>query len=257
MTLESTVGGDWDRTAEAWAASLAAGHDVINDVFGIPTFLQLLGDVVGLDVLDGGCGEGRSSRHLAARGARVVGVDVSAEMIAHAIAKNDRTSPGIHYEVASCANLERFAGEQFDLVTSFMALMDTADLEAVVGEFQKITKPGGRLAIMVRHPCFFTPGYSIFKDRQGVRAGLTVARYFERNAYRERWRFASKDSGTFEVMRFPHTLSDYVCALIKHGFRVASIQEPQPSDAMCEMLPNLKFWQIHGALYLFLLAIRS
>src|SRR5688572_10313253 len=46
--------------------------------------LEVLGDVSGLDLCGLGCGEGHLSRELARRGARVVGVDVSAKLLAHA-----------------------------------------------------------------------------------------------------------------------------------------------------------------------------
>ena len=49
------------------------------------TFFQVLGSVVGLDVLDVAAGEGRLSRMLVARRARkVIGTDISAEMIRRA-----------------------------------------------------------------------------------------------------------------------------------------------------------------------------
>lgn len=44
-----------------------------------PVLWDFLGDVRGGDVLDAGCGTGYLSRKLSAAGARVVGVDLSAE----------------------------------------------------------------------------------------------------------------------------------------------------------------------------------
>ena len=49
-----------------------------------PEVDKALGDVAGLDVLDAGTGTGRHALRLAARGARVVAVDFSDQMLAKA-----------------------------------------------------------------------------------------------------------------------------------------------------------------------------
>lgn len=256
MTDMAAIAEEWDRNAGTWAASMIAGHDLINELFGMPQYLEYLGDIANLRVLDAGCGEGRSSRHLAARGARVTGVDISSAMIAQAISRNSRPPFEIRYEIASCTDLGQFPERHFDLVTSFMAMMDTPELSRALAQFHRVTRPGGRVAIMVRHPCFFTPGFSIFNNKQGDRAGLTVSDYFARKAYREQWKFPSKESSWFEVTRFPYTLSDYVNAFIEQGFSITSLFEPQPSEEMCAHLSSLWFWRLHGALYLFLMGTR-
>src|SRR5438132_7173824 len=51
--------------------------------------LRALGPVAGMRVLDLGCGKGRFAAHVRARGAKVVGLDLSAAMLAGA-AKLDR-----------------------------------------------------------------------------------------------------------------------------------------------------------------------
>ena len=254
MSDSRSVTEEWDRNAAAWSSCIADGLDVINERFGIPRFLDYLGPIEGIEILDAGCGEGRSSRHLAAGGARVTGVDVSPEMIAKAFSRESE-KPGserITYRQASCTDLGCFPEERFDLVTSFMALMDTPDIAKVVGEFYRVTKPGGGIAIMVRHPCFFTPGFSVFKSPDGQRSGLAVSRYFTSEPYRERWKFPGQKSGAFVVTRFPYTLSDYLHSMLAHGFRIRSVSEPRPTDDACSRLPNLKFWQQHAALYLFI-----
>ncbi len=52
--------------------------------------LELLGDVAGRAVLDAGCGEGFLARILAARGARVTGLDLSPKLIAMARGRDPR-----------------------------------------------------------------------------------------------------------------------------------------------------------------------
>ena len=74
----------YDQYADEYAAYVATREqdDLEGDPFGILTpLLGQLGDVTGQDVLDAGCGEGYLSRILAARGARVTGVDLSPRLV--------------------------------------------------------------------------------------------------------------------------------------------------------------------------------
>ena len=75
--------------------------------------LDLLGDIAGRDVLDAACGEGFLARRLAARGARVVGLDLSPRLIAMARAKDP--AGAIDYRVADLSRpLPEFAGRLFE-----------------------------------------------------------------------------------------------------------------------------------------------
>lgn len=81
MTTATPAGGDYDNYASQYAANVAwreqhGGPD--GDPSGLlPPLLGLLGDITGRRVLDAGCGDGYLARVLAARGARVTGIDLS------------------------------------------------------------------------------------------------------------------------------------------------------------------------------------
>jgi SAM-dependent methyltransferase len=79
------------------------------------TWKRLLSDVSGLTVLDLACGDGYTSRLLAEKGAKVVGVDISPAQIELA-RQFEREKPlGIEYVVADAAELN--LGRTFDLVS--------------------------------------------------------------------------------------------------------------------------------------------
>src|SRR5215831_20151713 len=81
---QSDHGGALDRAPLAWGA------------YRIPEAeLQILGDVRERDILELGCGAAQWSIALAGRGARVIGLDLSAQQLRHARA-GDAALPLVH-----------------------------------------------------------------------------------------------------------------------------------------------------------------
>jgi ubiquinone/menaquinone biosynthesis C-methylase UbiE len=91
----------------------------------------LLPGLAGCRVLEVGCGTGNISLALAQRGAKVVGIDVSAPMLAAARRKMPRQGPPLHW-VGSQAGVLPFPDQSFDGVVSVLALDFMADRPGVV-----------------------------------------------------------------------------------------------------------------------------
>ncbi len=98
----------------------------------------------GKRVLDAACGEGYGSNLLAGVAAEVVGVDISAEAIAHARARYQRDN--LAFETGDAAALT-FADQRFDLIVSFETLEHLYEQEALVAGFARMLAPGGVLLI--------------------------------------------------------------------------------------------------------------
>src|SRR5438094_691552 len=94
-------------------------------------------------VLDLATGTGDIAFGLAARGADVVGLDVTARMITLAHAKN-RTGRAVTFMVGDMLALP-FADATFDAATVGYGLRNVPDLDAAIGEVSRVVKPGGRL----------------------------------------------------------------------------------------------------------------
>ncbi len=179
----------------------------------------LLGDVHGADVLEVGCGAGQCSRWLAGQGARVVGVDLSAGMLASATALGARPeAPAVGGFVQADARRLPFAPGSFDVACSaYGAVPFVGDPERVMAEVARVLRPGGRWVFSVTHPIRWA-----FPDDPGP-AGLTAGRsYFDRTPYVE-------EDGAGQVRYAEHhrTLGDRVRDVVAAGFVLEDLVEPQ------------------------------
>ena len=100
-----------------------------------------------LDALDVGCGTGFLALELAARGHRLVGVDFAAAMIEEARRKAGERGLPVRFEEADAEQLP-FAPASFDLVISRHVLWTLPHPDAAIGEWIRVLRPGGRLAVV-------------------------------------------------------------------------------------------------------------
>ncbi|MCB9847662.1 MAG: bifunctional demethylmenaquinone methyltransferase/2-methoxy-6-polyprenyl-1,4-benzoquinol methylase UbiE [Phycisphaeraceae bacterium] len=106
--------------------------------------VRLLGIMPTDEALDVACGTGDLTRTLKAGGAAsVVGVDFTPEMLAIARAKGD----GLTYLQGDAMELP-FESARFDVVTIAFGLRNVQDPARAVGEFFRVLRPGGRLAVL-------------------------------------------------------------------------------------------------------------
>jgi ubiquinone biosynthesis O-methyltransferase len=108
--------------------------------------LKLVGDVQHCRVLDIGCGDGEFALELKRRGATVMGIDASSEMIAAAKTRAHREGVDGTFQVATAQHIP-FADEQFDVVTAITILCFVDDPAPVFQEIARVLRPGGRLII--------------------------------------------------------------------------------------------------------------
>jgi SAM-dependent methyltransferase len=124
----------------------------------------------GSSVLDVGCGVGRWSRRLAARGAYVTGVDLSPTMIAEARrrAAEEGVADLCRFEAQDLSELD--ARAKFDLVlgvTVLQHILDPAALAAAVARMTAHLAPGGRMVLLEAAPARYAKhcDSSIFRAR--------------------------------------------------------------------------------------------
>ena len=109
---------------------------------------RLLGLEVGMEVLDLACGHGRIANRLAAKGARVTGLDATPSFLE--LARRDAAERGVEVEYVEGDMRSLPWSERFDRIvnwfTSFGYFSDEENRQ-VLREAQRALKPGGALLI--------------------------------------------------------------------------------------------------------------
>ncbi|MFL5738027.1 MAG: ubiquinone/menaquinone biosynthesis methyltransferase [Actinomycetota bacterium] len=131
--------------------SIAGRYDLVNDVLSLfmdRRWRRVTADSVraraGDVALDLGVGTGELGSQLAP-GVRVVGVDVSAEMLRRARGRGRRRRLDV---VQGSAFRLPFADGGFDAVVSGFVLRNLDDLPGAFAELARVVRPGGRIALV-------------------------------------------------------------------------------------------------------------
>jgi SAM-dependent methyltransferase len=223
----------WAHSADAYIAfqdEAGVGRgDAARRLLLDPAMLAQCGDVAGLEVMDLGCGEGRFCRMLGERGARTVGIDVTRRMVEVAV---ERDAGAGAYVWGSAERLP-FADASFDLVVSYITLVDIPDYRAAIAEAARVLRPGGRL--VVANLSFVTAASPWVKDEQGRRLHRALDRYVEEWARVYEW------SG-IRITNFHRPLSHYMQAYLGAGLELRAFVEPVPADDSLRADPYFEDW---------------
>ena len=250
--VDDDVLREWDKASKSWADFVRTGKDYCRNEMNNPAFFKMLGNVKDRQLLDLACGEGYTTRMLAKKGAIVIGVDFSKEMIKLARKSEKREKLGIEFYVSNAAHLKNIESERFDVVTCFMALMDIERYEDAISEVARVLKKNGRFVFSITHPCFVYHDrvdgepiseweYEESKENTTDRRAtcLKVKRYFDYTKCEVPWDM-KRLAKSFQTTSFHRTLTDYFQALHKSGFVVTRLVEPKPTAKGISQHPSLR-----------------
>ena len=212
-------GTTYDEIAEWYDEQVRAGDFF---TYVLAPLLELVGEVQGQCICDLACGQGQVARPLAARGAWVVGIDLSERLLE--IARRQAATEGqpIVYRRDDAQVGATLADESFDGVVCNLALMDIPDLQAVVRTVSRILRPRGWFVFSITHPFTQMPGSDWVPQADGTVKRLT-GDYFAEGF----WRPADGPGVRGRVGAHHRTLSTYLNTLIQVGFRMERLVEPR------------------------------
>lgn len=207
----------WDQFATAYQARANLPTDIATYGPGVGTEadFRLLGDLRGKRVLDLGCGGAQSSIAFAKAGATAIGVDASAQQLAHArrLCEAEGVRVDLHHE--DLADLPFVRANSVDLVFSAWAFGFIEDLSRVFRQVQRVLRPGSPLVFSLPHPAWHLIDEAA-ADPLAVRRS-----YYDRKPIDWFW------DGT-EFTSYQHTLEDLFMGLNRAGLRLDNVLEPMP-----------------------------
>jgi malonyl-CoA O-methyltransferase len=198
-----------------WAASYPPhAHNPLMQAEERAMLALLPPDLRGRRVLDAGCGSGRYLLHALRRGARrVLGVDLSAEMLARARAElkieNEKLkkphSPHDFQLIQGHIDMLPLHSKWADVTVCGLTIGHLERLEAALAELRRVTRPGGTILCSDFHPI----GHALGWRREFSAGGQRYA-----------------------VRHTPHLYADWQRACAALGLRIVSVQEPflDPAD---------------------------
>ncbi len=216
----------WNDSAQAWL-EFVDGTDPNREHVLDPVMLLLVGDVRGLRVLDVGCGEGRFCRKLRDAGAVATGIDPTPRLLAAA-----RSRDGAGEYVEGVAESLPFPDSAFDVVVSYVVLLDVPDYRTAIDEMSRVMKPGGRLVYANLNSISSTAIKGWAKGTNDELLHMPVDNYtFEWGAI-VGWRGIS-------IVNYHRPMSDYMQAFLDASLRLERFLEPIPSPEQINAHPRL------------------
>ncbi|HVE63897.1 MAG TPA: class I SAM-dependent methyltransferase [Mycobacteriales bacterium] len=239
----------WD----AHATSYQAEHAVD---LGADTFLWcpegvteatagLLGDVSGLAVLEIGCGAAQCARWLVGRGARVVGIDLSAGQLRESGRLDIASGTAVPVVQADGLALPVADGAFAVAFSAYGAVPFVGDGAGLMHEIARVLRPGGRWVCSISHPLRWC-----FPDDPGPRGLSVQTSYFDRRPYVE-----ADATGRAAYVEHHATMGDRVRQLVGAGFSIVDLIEPewptghtssypQWSATRGELVPGTAIWVV-------------
>lgn len=208
----------WDRSAAAWIASMGERGDFGRAfVLDAPMLEEAL-KAAPKTALDVGCGEGRFCRMLREQGIGVTGIDPTTALIEEARTRD----PGGDYRMGRAEALD-FKDGAFDLVVSYLSLIDIEDAAAAIREMARVLAPGG--SVLIAHINGFTTAGEPEGWRRDMlgRARFTFDHYLDIRATEIAWK-------GIRIVNWHRPLSFYFKACHAAGLTLRHFDEPEPRD---------------------------
>lgn len=156
----------------------------------------------------------------------VEGTDISERMLA--IAREKCQMEQIHFVRCAMEDLE-YAPESFDVVISSLAFHYVKDFGALVEKISRWLTPGGKFVFSAEHPVFTAEGSQDWMyDKDGKILCFPVDHYY----------YEGKRDAVFlgeHVVKYHRTVTTYVQTLLKQGFVLDALVEPQPPEDMMDL----------------------
>jgi ubiquinone/menaquinone biosynthesis C-methylase UbiE len=195
---------DIEKQYNDFAQNFSEKHFYANRISRDVFYKQINFSIDGKKLLDLGCGDGDDLCYYKKLGAKVFGIDASAELIK--IAKNKL--PKDYFEIGTFSSIN-FKNNYFDIVFSKYAIQTAKKINPIFKEVNRVLKSRGIFQILVVHPI-----------RQFIEKKHKNKNYFKQEIVN-----SILFDGTITVQEPTHTMDEYLNSLIGNGFQLIGYGE--------------------------------
>lgn len=150
----------WDPVAawyDGWVGQHGSDH---HRQLAIPALLELLQPQQGEHILDVGAGQGVLAPFIARLGAHYTGVDISPRLLNAAQKRHGNQGRFLRGDARHLADVSDLAEGAFDGVAFLLSIQDMDPLAQVLASTAWALRQGGRVVLLMTHPCFHVPRQS-------------------------------------------------------------------------------------------------
>lgn len=223
QSFSSRSSQSWDGVADWYAGWSGPRGSIHHRKLAIPAVLNALDGRVGERLLDLGCGPGALAEPVSRLGLNYTGVDLSPKLISRA--RKHNAGAGRRFMVANVTDpalRTRLGTACFDAAVFMLSLQDIYPLQPAIDNAAALLRPGGRLVILMTHPCFRIPRQSGW----GWDGGRQL-QYRRVDSYLSPLNIPMQrhQSGQGTTRSYHRPLAHYVNALVDSGMRVDQLVE--------------------------------
>lgn len=216
----------WDPVAHWYAGWAGQNGSHYHRTIAVPLMLELLGLKSGERLADLGCGHGILAPPVAGLGARYIGLDLSTRLIAEARRRQSRYGRFVVGDATELPEHKLLPRGEFDAASFLLSIQDINPLSNAIAETARLLRPGGRLALVMLHPCFRIPRQSGWGWDEG--RGL---KYRRLDSYLSPLAVPMQEHEQGTTRSYHRPLEDYVAALNAAGMALTQIREVADSPA--------------------------
>jgi ubiquinone/menaquinone biosynthesis C-methylase UbiE len=213
----------WDPLASWYDGWMGAEGSLHHRKLAIPAALELLGLQPEEWVLDIGAGQGVLAPYVAAQHAHYTGVDASPRLLQLARKHHGQQGKFLLGNACQLHSVRELKAAAFDAVVFLLSIQDMDPLPSVLESAAWVLRGGGRVVMLMTHPCFRVPrqsgwGWQPERKLQFRR----IDRYLTPLAVPMK-SYAGQNKGT--TISFHRPLQEYINGLARHGLLIEQMKE--------------------------------